>query len=187
MKAKRLWWIAMMYLTPGTKKRADYARKHNIYRSIGKNVIIQPRFIPTYSELIAFHNNIVIARNVDFCTHDAIHQVLNKSQKDFSYKEQIGCIEIMDNVFIGSNSVVLYGTKIGPNVIVASGSVVTKDCEPNSVYAGCPAKRIGSFQEYMEKRKDKQINNRMAITMHNQALTDDEIENAWKLFNESHA
>lgn len=81
---------------------------------------------------------------MDFCTQDAIHSLRNRTQDDFSYKEQIGCIEVMDNVFIGSNSVVLYGTRIGPNVIVTSGAVVTKDCEPNSVYAGCPAKRIGS-------------------------------------------
>ena len=70
-------------------------------------------------------------RNVDFCTHDIIHRVLNRlPENDYKLKEHIGCIEIMDNVFIGANSVILYGTKIGPNVIVASGSVVTKDCMP---------------------------------------------------------
>lgn len=47
----------------------------------------------------------------------------------------------MDNVFIGSNTVIMYDTRIGPNVIIASGSVVVKDCEPNSVYAGVPAKK----------------------------------------------
>lgn len=176
----------MMYLTPGGAKRADYARKHDIFRQVGKNVIFQPRFVPLYSELIAFHNNIVVARNVDFCTHDVIHCVLNRSQTEFQYKEQIGCIEVMDNVFIGSNSVVLHGTKIGPNVIIASGSVVVKDCEPDSVYAGCPAKRIGSYQDYLNKRKIAEISRTVSTTIHNQALTEDEIENAWNVFTKSH-
>lgn len=47
----------------------------------------------------------------------------------------------MENCFIGSNTVILYGVKIGPNVIVASGSLINKDCEPNSVYAGVPARK----------------------------------------------
>ncbi len=98
---------------------------------MGDHVSIQFRVVPLYSELIRFHNNIAVARNVDFCTHDIIHRVLNRlPENDYKLKEHIGCIEIMDNVFIGANSVILYGTKIGPNVIVASGSVVTKDCMP---------------------------------------------------------
>lgn len=111
---------------------------------MGENVSIQSRVIPLYSELIYFHNNIAVARNVDFVTHDIMHVVFNRlpEYEDTHFRERIGCIEIMDNVFIGSNSVILYGTRIGPNVVVASGSVVTKDCEPNSVYAGTPAKKL---------------------------------------------
>ncbi len=176
----------MMYLIPGGRRRAAYARKHGIYHHVGENVSLQPRFVPLYSELISFHNNIVVGRNVDFCTHDAIHSVLNRTQDEYRYKEQIGCIEVMDNVFIGSNSVVLHGTRIGPNVIVASGAVVTKDCEPNSVYAGCPAKRIGSYQDYMSKRKDGEMNESISTTNNNQAITAEEVSNAWKVFEKRH-
>lgn len=59
----------------------------------------------------------------------------------------------MDNVFIGSNTSILSNVRIGPNAIVAAGSVVTKDVPPNSVVAGVPAKVIGTFDSYMEKRK----------------------------------
>lgn len=153
---------------------------------MGENVSIQSRIVPIYSELIRFHNNIAIARNVDFCTHDIIHTMLNRISEEFKFKEHIGCIEIMDNVFVGSNSVILYGTKIGPNVVIASGSVVTKDCEPDSVYAGCPAKRIGSFNDFVRKRKEKEISGELSTTVHNQALLEDEIKNAWRVFDASH-
>lgn len=58
----------------------------------------------------------------------------------------------MDNVFIGCNSTILYGVKIGPNAVVAAGSLVTKDVPPGSVVAGVPARVIGSFEDLYNKR-----------------------------------
>ena len=62
-------------------------------------------------------------------------------------------VTIGDNVFIGINSIVLKGVKIGNNVIVGAGSVVSKDCDDNSVYAGIPARKICSIEEYYNKKK----------------------------------
>ena len=42
--------------------------------------------------------------------------------------------------------------KIGPNAIVAAGSVVTKDVPEGSVVAGCPAKVIGRYEDVAKKR-----------------------------------
>ncbi|OZF07497.1 acetyltransferase [Rhodococcus sp. 15-1154-1] len=49
-------------------------------------------------------------------------------------------IVIGEGVWIGSRVMVLPGVTIGDGCVVVSGSVVTSDCEPNSVYAGVPAK-----------------------------------------------
>lgn len=187
MTAKRMWWMIRLAMIRSNKGKAEYARKHGIYNAIGENVGIQSKFLPIYSELIRFHNNITIARGVDFCTHDMIHRILNRVQKETKFRENIGCIEIMDNVFVGSNSVLLYGTKIGPNVIIASGSVVVKDCEPNSVYAGCPARKIGTFDDYVAKRRLQEQNGELTTTTHNQRLTPEEIENAWRVFDAKHS
>jgi len=46
------------------------------------------------------------------------------------------------NCFIGAHSIILPGIRIGDNCIVAIGSVVTKDVEPNSIVAGNPARVI---------------------------------------------
>ena len=48
-------------------------------------------------------------------------------------------VKIGDNVWIGMNAVILKGTTIGENSVVAAGSVVTKSVEPNTVVAGNPA------------------------------------------------
>jgi len=51
-------------------------------------------------------------------------------------------ISIGDDVWIGSNTVVLDGVTIGEHSVVGAGAVVTKDVAPWSVVAGNPARRI---------------------------------------------
>lgn len=55
----------------------------------------------------------------------------------------IGYKNIGKEVFLGCNAIVCNGVKIGKNCIVGAGSVVTKNLEENSVYAGVPAKKVG--------------------------------------------
>ena len=58
----------------------------------------------------------------------------------------------MNNVFIGCNSIIMGGVRIGNNVVIGAGSVVTKDIPDNSVVVGNPAKVIKTFDEFIEKR-----------------------------------
>ncbi|MCE9793824.1 acyltransferase [Shewanella indica] len=44
--------------------------------------------------------------------------------------------------FLGANAIIMAGIKIGDEVIIGSGSVVTKDIPSNSVVAGNPARII---------------------------------------------
>lgn len=53
--------------------------------------------------------------------------------------------------FIGADSVVLCNTRIGDNVIIGAGSVVTHDVPSNCVYAGNPARFVCGFDEFQEK------------------------------------
>lgn len=49
---------------------------------------------------------------------------------------------IGDYCFIGANAIIMPGVKIGNNVIVGSGAVVTKNIVSNCIIAGNPAKII---------------------------------------------
>jgi len=53
-----------------------------------------------------------------------------------------GDIVVGDDVWIGMDSKILSGVRIGQGAIVAAGSVVTKDVEPYSIVGGNPAKHI---------------------------------------------
>lgn len=138
----------------GVKSKTNLIIRHHLFGSVGKNCYIQRWKIPLHSELIFLHDNIKIASGVGFVTHDAIHHMLNKKFKTKDFVERVGCIEIMDNVFVGSGTRILYNTKIGSNVIIGSDSLVNKDIPDNSVYAGVPARYICSFDEYVEKARE---------------------------------
>ncbi len=149
---KRLFFSVMIAVLPG-RTRISFIKRHHLYGSIGDNCYIQKRKLPLYSNLVFIHNNVHVASNVGFVTHDIIHSMLNVKFEEGGFVERIGCIEIMDNVFIGSGTRILYDTRIGNNVIIGSDSLVNKDVPDNSVYAGVPARYICSFEEYVAKAK----------------------------------
>lgn len=135
MEIKRLWHQLRLFTIPGSKRRVEYLKKHHIFHECGENVYLQQRKIPLYANLISFHNNIRVASDVTFLTHDVMHTVFSDVAGK-KYQEKVGCIEICDNVFIGSHTVIMYDTKIGSNVIIAAGSVVTHDIPSGSVVGG---------------------------------------------------
>ena len=51
-------------------------------------------------------------------------------------------VDIGENVFIGTNVIILKGTKIGNNCVVGAGAVVAGQFEDNCVIAGNPARVI---------------------------------------------
>jgi acetyltransferase-like isoleucine patch superfamily enzyme len=63
---------------------------------------------------------------------------------DYTWKGLDEKISIGDDVWIGYGTIILGGVKIGQGSIIAAGSVLTKDAEPFSIYAGIPAKKVRS-------------------------------------------
>ena len=78
--------------------------------------------------------------------------------KKFLGYSRVGAVNIGNDVFVGTDAVILPGVSIGNQVIVGACSIVTKDIPDNSVVAGNPAKIIDTFsnwrvrnQQMMEK------------------------------------
>ncbi len=141
-----------IFLIRSALTRTKYLVKNNIFASVGENFFFQPRIIPQDPKLIKFHNNVAVASGVKFINHDVVQKVFNNIDSEKIFNKKYSCIEVMDNVFIGTNAIIMGGVRIGENVIVAAGAVVTKDVEPNSIVGGVPAKVIGKFSDLYEKR-----------------------------------
>lgn len=158
MNAKRAM-LSLKYMSIfSSTKRGNFIRKHHIFGSIGKEVRLPQSLIPLRADRIFLGNNIEVASGAKFVVHDAIHTVFNRMPENKNggvhYNEHVGDIVVGNNVFIGANAIILGPVKIGDNVVVAAGAVVNKDVPSGSVVGGVPAKRIGSFDELMMKRKN---------------------------------
>lgn len=102
-------------------------------------------------------NNVLIAHNVnifDNDTHptyymerrnDAENIIFRGKRNDYRSLHSAP-VEIGDDAWIGCNSIVLKGVKIGRGGIVAAGSVVTKSTPPFTLVAGNPAKVVKSLK-----------------------------------------
>ena len=53
-----------------------------------------------------------------------------------------GAVRIDAHAIVGANSVILPGVLIGEGAVVGAQSLVTRDCEPWTIYAGTPAKPV---------------------------------------------
>ncbi len=116
--------------------------------TIGTNCNIQwgCLFDPPHCWLISIGDRVTIAPKVTFIAHDA-------STKRILGYTRIGRITVEDDVFIGINTTVLLGVKIGKGAIIGAGSVVTHDVPSGMVACGNPARVICSTEEYIEKKK----------------------------------
>ena len=131
----------------------------NIGVSIGENVHI---FCPAVTNidtnnphLLTIGNNVKITGPTTILTHDYSTSVLNVMDRNIYGKQKETIIG--NNVFIGWGATILGGAIIGDNTIIGASAVVSGRLEPNSVYAGNPAKRILSIEDYREKIKRKQL------------------------------
>lgn len=120
--------------------------------TVGKN--FQPQkgcsFDYGHCWLISIGDNVTLAPRCILLAHDA-------STRQMLGYTKIGRVVIGSDVFIGADSVVLPGCRIGDRVIIGSNSVVTKDLESNGVYAGAPARYLCSFDEYRSRQQEKML------------------------------
>lgn len=156
MFKRTLWDQIRFFLLPRSSHRIRYLKRHRVFAFLGENCFYQSRRIPVNPDLVKIHNNVSIAADVRIVPHDVIHKVINNlpgKENRGDLPTHHGCIEILDNCFIGSYSVILGNVRIGPNAVVAAGAVVTKDVPEDAVVGGNPARVIGSFSKLVERRR----------------------------------
>lgn len=82
--------------------------------------------------------NCNIGYQVMFCT--STHHVGDSSRRA---GEGYGKPIIVENgCWIGARAILLPGVTIGEGCIIAAGALVNRNCQPNGLYAGVPARRI---------------------------------------------
>lgn len=101
-------------------------------------------------QLVEIGDNFISAPGSVILSHDAspyIHIRKHRVEKTI----------VGNEVFLGLNSIVMPGVKIGNRVIVGAGAIVTKDVPDGVVVVGNPAKVLCSVDEYMGKLEEKEV------------------------------
>lgn len=105
--------------------------------------------------LVEIGNHVTLTANVRFITHDGGVWVF---REEYPNIDVFGKIVIKDNVFIGLNTIIMPNSLIENNVVVGAGSLVRGRLESNYVYAGIPARKIMTMEEYKIKCLERAIN-----------------------------
>ena len=135
----------------------EHLRKKGV--EIGENVVMFRPFNTSIDiqnpHLLKIGNHVMMTGPVTILTHDYSWCVLKRKYGEIlgNQKETV----LGDNIFIGWGATILAGSHIGSNSIIGAGSVVSGRLEGNAVYAGSPARKVMSIEEYYKKRKEKQL------------------------------
>lgn len=121
--------------------------KHNL--TIGENFYIgRDSFIE--ADAIIGNNVIMANRTAIVGRYDHHYQQIGVPTRlasqirdaDYNWLGLNSLTTIKDDVWIGYNTTILSGVTINEGSIIAAGSVVTRDVEAYSIYAGVPAKKV---------------------------------------------
>jgi maltose O-acetyltransferase len=113
---------------------------------VGDNVYVAGGFYfdPGFPWLISIGDETTIGPRVTILTHDATP----KLRTGWSV---VTPVHIGSRVFVGANTMILPGTRIGDDAIVGAGSVLRRDVAPGTVVAGNPAREVGSTTDHTER------------------------------------
>lgn len=98
------------------------------------NVIIGP---------ITVGNNVILAQNI--VASGLNHNYADIRQPIYQQGVSVAPIVIEDDCWIGANTVITAGVRIGKHCVIAAGAVVTKNIPPYSVAVGNPARVIKQY------------------------------------------
>jgi len=99
---------------------------------IGKNCFFDLR------NKVIIGANVVISMQSSFLTHID----MSKSELRSLYPAVSKSIKVLNNVYIGSRSIILMGVVLDENSIVAAGSLVKDNVASRTLVGGVPAKKI---------------------------------------------
>jgi len=140
------------FCNPSGDEWAAWFKRRGLLHAIGEHCSIQTNVMITDPAYTRLGNNVRLTG----CTlfgHDGSVNMLNRA---YGLKlDRVGKIDIRDNVFVGHGAIILPGITIGPNAIVAAGSVVNRDVPPGSIVAGLPARVVGSMDRLITRLQDE--------------------------------
>lgn len=140
LSPKILRWLGANH--PDNKTRKIFFELTGI--KVGIDTVINHSFVVSddYESLLTIGSRVAISPNVTIICASAPN---NSLIQNLASVEKLICkkpVSIGDDVWIGANAVIMPGVSIGEKSIIGAGSIVTRDVQSKSIYAGNPAKKL---------------------------------------------
>jgi maltose O-acetyltransferase len=130
-----------------------------LFKHFGKNVDIGPRVefynlrssqigdnsgIGAYSQVgtVKIGSNVMMGTRCLLISQNHRFADLSRPMREQGFQEDT-LIVIEDDVWIGSNVIILPGIRVQHGSVIGAGAVVTKDVEAYTIVAGNPARVVG--------------------------------------------
>lgn len=123
---------------------------------IGSDSFINSKFWSTEPYLIKIGNNCQITNGVKIFTHGGSGAARLKHSKFDCF----GKVVLGDNVYVGTNALIMPGVTVGNNVLIAAGSVVTNSVPSDVVIGGNPARIVCTLDQYIERNMPFNLNSK---------------------------
>jgi acetyltransferase-like isoleucine patch superfamily enzyme len=138
----------------GNPRRIEVGRNFKIWENCtlgvgkGKIIIGDDGLLGVNSLINSSEGTVKIGNNVVIAPYTQIYSYSHHFEKDKLVTDcyKVGNVTIENNVLIGSNVIILPNVTIHEGAIIAAGAVVTTDIPSYKIYAGIPAKEIGTRQ-----------------------------------------
>lgn len=159
----RVFSMGALYLCKGLRRIFGWFQRP-LFRQCGANVVVGHKCNLSYSNIeigddvyigpgatinathsiVRIGNKVMFGPNVTIMAGDHRTDVIGAYMYDVREKLPANDLDVTieDDVWIGSNAVILKGVRIGRGSVVGAGSVVVKDVPPYSVYVGHPGAKL---------------------------------------------
>ena len=110
---------------------------------VGEHTFIGPFCILDGSGGLAIGSHCSISAGVHIYTHNSVKWAISQGQETYDYAPVV----IEDGCYIGPNTIIAQGVRIGTGAVVGACSFVNHDVAPHSKVAGIPARTIGETMQ----------------------------------------
>jgi maltose O-acetyltransferase len=135
-----------LYKLSGMRTNSSNIRAGCIFR--GKSIVIEKDVFINHNvfidawETVIIKEKAAIAFDVLICTSS--HKI-GPPEKRAGISDRKPVV-IGKGCWVGARATILPGVVLGDGCVIAAGAVVNKDCKPNTLYAGVPAKEVKTLE-----------------------------------------
>ena len=116
--------------------------------TVGTDSYVGPRSVLFGAGEIHIGNQVAIGPGVLITSHG--HNFEDTDAAILDQPTRFEPVDIEDDVYIGTGSIVLHGVRIGRGAVVGAGAVVSRDVPPGAVVLGVPARILRYRAGYPE-------------------------------------